>query len=107
MGRQIGNASNRIALHFNIWRHHLSDKRGQSTKTDNSDLVFRYDSLETVNWTPAVKTYCLLQDFQVQHWQHVELQYQGSVKEREWAPTFPDQLPGHLGRMSITKSTGT
>ena len=42
MGRQVGDAPNRIALHFDVWGHHLADQRGQSSKQHDGNLILGY-----------------------------------------------------------------
>lgn len=39
MGRQIRDASDCVALHFDVWRIHLLDQWGQTTQCDNGNLV--------------------------------------------------------------------
>lgn len=44
MSRQVGHASDCIALHLYVGAQHLPDQRLQSSKRDNEQLVFGYVS---------------------------------------------------------------
>lgn len=39
---EVGYTSNRVTLNFDIWRHHLPNKRRQSTEANNVDFVLSY-----------------------------------------------------------------
>lgn len=40
MGRQVCDATDSIALYFNVWRHHLPYERGETTEQYDQDFVF-------------------------------------------------------------------
>jgi hypothetical protein len=44
---QVRDATNRIALHLDVRRHHLANERCKSTEEYNGDLVFRCKQSET------------------------------------------------------------
>ncbi len=51
VGCQVGDATNRIALNLDVWRHHLADKRSEASKEYNSDLILGYTRSDTIYTT--------------------------------------------------------
>lgn len=63
---QVGNASDCIALYFDVRRHHLANQGLQTTKLDDGDFVFSWKGEQMVCGIRAL-TYCSLPDYQGQH----------------------------------------
>ena len=51
MSRQVGDAPNRIALHFDVWRHHLANQGGQSSKQHDGNLILGYSPSASIHPT--------------------------------------------------------
>lgn len=58
MSGEVRDTANRIALHFNIWRHHLADERSQTTKYD--DIYFVLGCIRLVHASDFATTHNVL-----------------------------------------------
>ena len=96
MSCKIRNASDRIALHFDVRGHHLADEGLESTKLHDEDLVLGCGIVSRYLFEQFGRTHCSLLGFPVLHSRLFALRGPGSATKTRLAAMCPSQLPVHL-----------
>jgi hypothetical protein len=96
MSCKIRNASDRIALHFDVRGHHLADEGLESAKLHDEDLVLGCGIVSMHLLEQFGRTYCSLLDFPVLRLRLFALRGPDSATKTRLVATCPSQLPVHL-----------